>query len=59
MAVFAMASLSDARSNNNNYICDATPKEAKVRIDIVAVAVIFFTKLCECKYYFRMECVVK
>jgi hypothetical protein len=42
-----MASLSDATTNNNNYICDASPKEAKVRIDIVAVAVIFFTTLCK------------
>jgi hypothetical protein len=28
-----------ATTNNNNYICDASPKEAKVRIDTVPVAV--------------------
>jgi hypothetical protein len=59
MAVFAMASLSDARSNNNNYICDVSPKEAEVSTDTIAVTVILFTTLCQSKYCFRIEYVVK
>jgi hypothetical protein len=41
MAVLSMASLSDTKMNSDNYICDASPTEAKVRIDTVAVVVIF------------------
>ncbi len=41
IAVLAIVSLSDATTNSDNYICDASPKEAMVRIDTVAVVVIF------------------
>ncbi len=61
VGILAMASLSDATTNSNNYICDASPKETKVNTDTVAVAVavIFFITLCQSKYCFIIECVVK
>jgi hypothetical protein len=49
VAELAMTSFSDATTNRNNYICDASPTEAKVSSDNVTVAVTFFTTLCKCK----------